>query len=54
MIKKVHGIDFMCQEKKEKKDSPALKIAWIHQYKDSKTKFKKKQRKTNYQQGQKK
>ena len=27
----------MCQEKKEEKDSPVLKMANMHQYEDSKT-----------------
>ena len=30
-------IDSMSQEKKEEEGSPALKIACIHQYEDSKT-----------------
>ena len=30
-------IDYIYQEKKEEEDSLALKIAWIHQYDDSKT-----------------
>ena len=30
----------MCQEKKEIENSPALKIEWINQYKDSMTKLK--------------
>ena len=29
--------DYMCQEKKEGDDSTALKIPWMHPYKDSKT-----------------
>ena len=24
------GIDYMCQEKKEEEDTPALNIAWMH------------------------
>ena len=31
-------IDYMCQEKEEE-ESPALKIAWMHQYKDTKTNY---------------
>ena len=31
----------MCQEKKEEEDSPALKLASIHQYEDLKTTLKK-------------
>ena len=29
--------DYMCQQKKEEGDLPALKIVLTHQYKDSKT-----------------
>ena len=32
-------IDCMCQEKKEEDDSTALKIVYMHQYKDSTTTF---------------
>ena len=32
--------DYMCQEKKEKKDLPALKIALTYRYIDSKTTLK--------------
>ena len=39
-------IDSMCQEKKEKKNAPALKISCMLQYDDSKT-IKKEQRETN-------
>ena len=31
----------MCQEKKEDEDSPALKVAKMQQYEDSKAKLKK-------------
>ena len=27
-------IDYMCQEKKEEKDSPTLKMLWMHQYEE--------------------
>ena len=30
-IREITETDYKCQEKKEE-DSPALKIAWIHQY----------------------
>ena len=29
--------DYMCQEKKEEQDSPALNIVSMHQFEDSKT-----------------
>ena len=31
-----YNIDYVCQEKKEEEDSPALKIAWMNQYEASK------------------
>ena len=37
----LHQTDYMCQEKKGEVDSPALKIAWMRQYDDSKTTKKK-------------
>ena len=33
-------IDYMCLEKNKEEDLVALKIAWMHQYKDLKTIFK--------------
>ena len=35
-----HKTDYMCQEKKEEDDSPALRIVPMHQYEDSKTTLK--------------
>ena len=29
-------LDYICQKKREEKDSPTLKIASMHQYEDSK------------------
>ena len=44
----MHKANYMCKEKKKEEDSPALKIAWIHQYKNTKTTYKKQQRKVYY------
>ena len=44
MNKALHSrdnIDYMCQEKKEKEDTPALKIASMHRLDDSKKNVKK-------------
>ena len=38
----------MNQEKKEKGDLPALKVAWIHFYNNFRTTLKRKKRVTNY------
>ena len=39
-IREMTLTEYMCQENKEGEDSPALRIALIHQYKDSRNTLK--------------